>query len=350
DPDLVVCNQNMATILDVEGKPAQAHVYRERAFRRQCLFVESSPTAVRTVLVLAASGFGNVPLGLLLPARTNNRIKWFIEYATPGQEAELPLFDLVFNAIGDPDLAVPINDSVARVLEARGRPVLNPPAAVARTRRDLTPTLLAGIPGVVVPAVMRANVPLPSPAELAAAGIGWPFLVRPIGSHGGKGLVRVDGPEADVVAAAETEAFYITAFHDFRSADGYWRKYRMIYVDHEPFAYHLAISQDWLVHYFSADMLAEPWKRDEECRFLEQPAQVLGAQAMDALAAIGHRLDLDFGGVDFSLLADGSILVFEANATMLVQLTDRVEDFPYKHIHVPKIFRAFEAMLEERSK
>lgn len=47
-------------------------------------------------------------------------------------------------------------------------------------------------------------------------------------------------------------------------------------------------------------------------------AFVLGERAMAAIAAIGRRLDLDYGGMDFTLLADGRLFVFEANATMLV--------------------------------
>jgi hypothetical protein len=95
-------------------------------------------------------------------------------------------------------------------------------------------------------------------------------------------------------------------------------------------------------------MLSPSWKRAEEQRFLEDPASALGTRAMTAITALGRRLDLDFCGVDFSLLPDGRVLIFEANATMLVHLEDSPELFPYKHVHVPKIFDAFEAMLTRR--
>jgi glutathione synthase/RimK-type ligase-like ATP-grasp enzyme len=36
------------------------------------------------------------------------------------------------------------------------------------------------------------------------------------------------------------------------------------------------------------------------------------------LAAIGQTLGLDYAGVDFALSPDGSVLVFEANATMVI--------------------------------
>jgi hypothetical protein len=43
---------------------------------------------------------------------------------------------------------------------------------------------------------------------------------------------------------------------------------------------------------------------------------------MAALAAIGAAMGLDYAGVDFALAADGSVLLFEANATMVILLPD----------------------------
>jgi hypothetical protein len=95
-------------------------------------------------------------------------------------------------------------------------------------------------------------------------------------------------------------------------------------------------------------MLAAPWKREEEARFLQKPSAALGPRAMAALEDIGKRLDLDFAGIDFSLDPSGKLLVFEANATMLLHLQDEAAVFPYKHVHVPNIFNAFDAMLERK--
>jgi biotin carboxylase len=219
---------------------------------------------------------------------------------------------------------------------------------VARTQRHLLPALLAGIADINVPTVARVErAALADPA--IAASVGFPLILRPAGAHGGQG-VRLIETRAALAAAdlGEAVSFYLTAYRDYRSPDQYFRKYRVIFVDREPYAYHLAISRHWLVHYFSADMLQPSWKRAEEERFLADPARALGAKPMAAVAAIGKRLDLDFCGIDFSLDADGKMLVFEANATMAVHLKDAPETFPYKHVHVPKIFAAFAAMIERR--
>ena len=61
------------------------------------------------------------------------------------------------------------------------------------------------------------------------------------------------------------------------------------------------------------------------------------------MAAIGERLDLDYGGVDFALTADGEVLVFEANATMLTHLEPPDSPFLAKNLFVQPIIDAFQA-------
>ena len=144
-------------------------------------------------------------------------------------------------------------------------------------------------------------------------------------------------------------AQYLTAFRDCQSADGFYRKYRVIYVDRRPLPYHLVISPHWIAHYFSADMESHAWKLDEERRFLQDPRAALGERAMDAIEAIGQRLDLDYGGIDFTLLPDGQVFVFEANATMLAHYERDNGVLAHKNPHVQHIVDAFEHMLAHRT-
>ena len=352
--DIPVANINMVGILEGDGRLAEAQRLRERVPCPQEPIVDRATghASGRTVLVLASSK-GNVPLEELLPAETTTRITWHVEYATDAQEDALPPYDVAFNGIGNADV---MPASQARVAHFHARhPVLNPPDAVARTRRDRLPELLAGIPDLVVPRVVRlTRDELHAPglaARLFERGITCPALVRPIVGHGGQGMTLVQtADQLEQLACAGADAYYVIAFHNFQSIDGYWRKYRTIFVDRQPFAYHLAISTHWLVHYATSDMLAAPWKREEERCFLDHPAAALGPRAMAALREIGQRLDLDFAGIDYALLPDGRVLVFEANATMLVHLRESAAEFPYKHRAVPKIFAAFNAMLERAAR
>jgi tetratricopeptide (TPR) repeat protein len=351
DPDMVAAHQSLAGILADAGEAAGARRHRDLAYGRQNLFVEAAAEPERRVLVLTTAEGGNVPFRHLLPRQRYTRINWFVEYATPGQAEALPAHDVVFNAIGDPDLAGPTAANVTAFLAGRGRPVLNDPAKVARTARHRAPALFAGLADVVVPKVARvAGRDLDGQGLVGAAeraGLALPVLVRPVGSHGGKGLVRAETPAALAgVALAPDEDAYLTAYRDFASADGLYRKYRMIFVGRVAYPYHLAISANWLVHHGSAGMAGDPARIAEELAFLQDPEAAIGARAMAAVAAIGRRIDLDYAGLDFAVLADGQVMVFEANATMLVHPEAPASPFAHKNPYVATILAAFQAMLK----
>ena len=101
-------------------------------------------------------------------------------------------------------------------------------------------------------------------------------------------------------------------------ADGCARKGRVMFIDGRLYPLHWAVSRDWKVHYFTADMADDPSHREEEQRFLNDMPGFLGSNAVRALAAICARLGLDYGGIDFGLSADGNLLVYEANAAMAI--------------------------------
>jgi tetratricopeptide (TPR) repeat protein len=306
DPGHTQARHNLAATLIRLGRAAEARPHLDQALRRDCVFIQPGPGPA--VLILATAQDGNIPLEHLLPEGTVTRIWWFIDHSPNPRAQKLPPHDVVFNAIADPDMSQAADAKVAAFLAACRKPVLNDPARIAQTRRDRLPARLAGL-DLVVPAIRRletnASVDIPAPA-----------LIRPAGAHGGEGVVRVDDWSA--VSAPLPVPCYVTAFHDTRSPDGFYRKYRMIFVDRVAYPYHLAISPDWLVHYFSADMAAHPWKLAEQAAFLADPAAAIGARAHDAVIALGRRLDLDYCGVDFTVLPDGRPLIFEANATMLI--------------------------------
>jgi tetratricopeptide (TPR) repeat protein len=348
DPAMLAAHQNLASLLAEQGRTVEAKRHRDLAYVGRNLFPELAPGSRATVLMPTTAESGNVPLRHLLSRDRFSRLNWMIEYASEDQQRSLPPYDLVFNAIGDADLAGPTEAPMRRFLTDCPRPVLNRPDKVARTRRDRLPALLGDILGVVVPAVARLPAAALEQQSLVdatlQAGLAPPLLVRPAGSHGGQGLERADTPAA-LAALDPSGDVYVTQFCDYRSADGYYRKYRVIFVDRRPYPYHLAISRDWLLHYENAGMAEAAAGRAEEQRFLDDPEGALGALATQALGEIGRRLDLDYAGVDFSLLDDGRLLVFEANATMLVHPEAQGGVFAYKNRAVAMITDAFEAMV-----
>ena len=354
DPHFAIAYLNLTAIYSSAGRSRDAEVCRQRAYRIQRLFVEHDGDPLRRVLILLVGrSAGNVPIEVLLPTRTCSRIKYVIDYASEAEDAQLPPFDLVFNAIGDPDTAAPLLPRLQRFARSCQRPVLNAPEAVARTQRQRVPALLQDLDQVATAPCLRLEAAPRSRDELrhllTQSGLEFPLLLRPEATHGGEGLVcceTLDSLEDGLRDAAQGQ--YLTNFCDYRSADGLYRKYRIVFVDRQPYPYHLAIASQWMVHYHRAAMEVSPWKIDEERRFLQDPGAALGCRALDAVAAIGQRLDLDYCGIDFTLLADGRVFVFEANATMLVH-GERVNGpLVHKNTYVQGIADAFELLLARR--
>ncbi len=351
DPTLLTARQNLARALTAEGRRAEARRQRDLAYGARNFFVIEGPAGVPRVLIPAAAGLGNTPDRHLLPAERFTRLFWFVDYATEAQLGALPPFDVVFNGIGDADEMGPTAARVARFLQDRGAPVLNHPEAIARTRRHLAPALLGDIDGLVTPPCARLAAPRLADLGLAEAarraGLAPPFIVRPVGSHGGQEARLVTGPAQ--APPPDERDLYATAFCDARSADGRFRKYRMIFVGGEPHPYHLAIGSSWLVHYETSGTAARAERRAEELRFLEDPEAALGPVAMGAVRAVGRRLALDFAGVDFAVLPDGRALLFEANAAMLVHREDPEGPLAHKNPYVTRILEAFWARLAQRT-
>lgn len=357
DTNCIDAYLQLSLTLDRLHRPEEAENYgtewarRQRVATKPC--VTGKPEA--RILVVAGSRMCNVPTEFLL---SNRRFETTTVHllppgsATPDEVAalqHLPKVDIAFNAIGEVDRGDVFFPEARTLCAGLDCPVLNQPDTMGRTRRDRVPTLLAGIPNLVLPETRRVNR-----AELTALAqrTEWPetLLVRPIGDHGGDDLKRISAP-ADLAAYLDvirTEEHYLTRYWEYRSPDGHYRKYRFVFVDREAFSYHLAIADDWLVHYWRADMTRAAWMRAEEEAFLANYEQAFPGALAETIREIGRRLDLDYGGIDCALTQDGRVLLFEANATMLVHLADRHADFAYKTPYVNRIFDAMSGMIARR--
>lgn len=356
DPGLLAAHICMAWVLRQLGRGSASSRQVHRVYRRQAAFLAAKSSAPRrTVLILCSSGFANVPFRHLLPPALNRVVRWVVDLGVVGiargRTRSLPRYDIAFNVVGDADLGVACREDLARFAAVAPRPVLNLPDRIERTTRERIRALLDGISGIHVPATLRWDRRdgdgMAVHAAIAAAGMRYPVIVRPVGEHGGKGVVLLAAPDDSSELPSRGE-MYLTGYHDYRSSDGHYRKYRVIFIDREPYPYHLAIGSQWLLHYFSADMLSEAWKLEEERRFLDDPENVLGAAAWAALHAIGARMDLDYCGIDFSLLPDGRVLVFETNATMLVHPEVEDDGLRFKNAYVQRIFDAFDKLMTRR--
>ncbi len=350
DALIVMAHQALAAVFEARGDAATSAAHLDRAYTRQSLFRQPVANAPFTTLVLVTRETGNVPYKTLMPPLRFDCAVWYMEHARLEQMADLPSYAVVLNAIGDPDVAQASSAVVDAFVAQCDRPVLNAPERVRATFRHRLKETLAGVEDVVVPDTIRLTAENIAAHGLSAcitkAGFSGALILRPTGSHGGVGVSLAQHP-SDFTAfpfPAGHDA-YVSQFHDYRSADGFYRKYRVIFVADQAFPYHLAIGRHWMVHHQSTDMADDEGRIREELSFLSDPAAALGARVMGAIQAIGQGLGLDYGGVDFSLTPDGRVLVFEANATMLTHLEPADGPFAAKNPFIQPIIDAFQSRL-----
>ena len=255
--------------------------------------------------------------------------------------------DVVVNLISDVDQAGAMLPQAADLVERLGKPTINDPRKILRTTRDMVAELLTGIQGCRVPKIRRQ----PAGTELSVEDLRQSFssaasiLARPVGTHGGDDFDKIDTTAeltAYLAKPAETDRYFIE-YADYRSTDGFFRKYRFIFVEDKVLPYHLAIADEWKVHHVNTDMANQAWMQQEEAAFLNEPTRVFGERHYQALREIQQRIGLEYCGIDCALDTNGDLLVFEVNASMLVH--DDNAEFPYKDPAVRRIKAAFDAML-----
>lgn len=230
-----------------------------------------------------------------------------------------PAGRLLFNLISDADQNRQVLGVLERVLRDPSITALNPPARVRATTREQVAGRLEGIPGLVVPRTRRIG--LREGRRLREAlhrdAFRFPAIFRPIGTHGGEGARLVAGPD-DLPPPGTLREAYLTEFVDYRSGDGYYRKYRCFFIGGAIVFRHLIVSDHWSVH--AGDrrrlMLRTDWMMREEEAIHAAGAAHFGPDRMATLERIRSVMGLDYFGLDFALLASGELLLFEANATM----------------------------------
>ena len=307
-----------------------------------------------SLLLLAASAGGNIPMRHFLDDRVFQTFLVFVEFYDPA--TPLPPHRIVFNAIGDADLAAPALAAAQSVLALTTAPVINAPG---RCRRNRTQRQRAAPLAAFRESSRRATVTLPrallaapdAATTLARHGFEFPLLIRTPGFHTGRHFLRVETIAELPAALAELpgEDLTVLRYLDARGADGKVRKYRVMMIDGELYPLHVAISSHWKIHYFTADMADNPEHRAEDAEFLENMPGVLGPRAMAALAEIQSRLGLDYAGIDFGLSAERRDSALRGKRHHGGQSTGAGEKWAYRRPAVERIFAAVRRMLVTRA-
>ncbi len=221
------------------------------------------------------------------------------------------------NFMADADVYAPALAQAALVSQQMGTPCFNRPQAVAASTRDSVARRLAGVQGLAVPATVRVRATRLAGLRQAmeSAGMTLPLIVRMAGDQGGVSTVKIDSEDDWELLHALPwggRDVYLTQYVDFRDADGYFRKIRLAVVGSDIFIKHHYTSRQWMIHFRAR----EPISDQEEPRFLREFDTATLPAIRPAVLEIARRLGLDYFGIDASLRPDGTLLVFEANATM----------------------------------
>jgi len=351
---------DMAIVYQLSFRRAEGLGLQDDALASSWLFRvrrENPAPADLRLLALMAPGdlMTNTPLDFITN-HLNVRLDLLFLLPDEALPAVVPDHDAMFFAVGEADDATLAR--LRRLFRAWPRPVLNDPGLLPALERDTLAGSLTGAPGLCSPsavAVSRATLDglVDGGGDIAGIlpGCSYPVLIRPFGSHAGAGLKKIDDPAAlaSYMMFSVAASYYVTAFVDYRSADGLFRKYRVAFIDRRPYLCHMAVSRNWMVHYLNAGMTESPEKRADEAQAMARFDATFAARHRRAFAALHERLPFDYYSIDCGELPDGRLVVFEADSAAIIHLMDPEDLFPYKHPHMRRVFDAFGAMLKRRA-
>jgi glutathione synthase/RimK-type ligase-like ATP-grasp enzyme len=348
---------DLSLVLQLKYQKASALAVQQQALQITRHFqlkrAGTTPSALK-VLVLKAPGdlMANTPLECLLE-NADVQIDVLYADARPLANAALPEHDVIFVSACASDETADVLAQISSLASGTACRVLNRPEHVMKTMRETAYATLGAVPGICMARTVRF-----SREQVAQAVSGvldlpgvlknhYPFIIRPLGSHAGTGLEKVSDEQelGRYLAKSEAEAFYMAPFIDYSSADGLFRKYRIVMIDGKPFVCHMGISKDWIVHYPYAEMLAHADRREEEARMMASFDAEFAERHRDALRHVAELTGLDYVGFDCAETHDGRLLIFEIATGMVVHDMDDPERFPYKVPQIRRVAHAFEQML-----
>lgn len=348
---------DLSLVLQMKFEKELAMAAQARALEMRRLYrIQDGPREGAGVRILALKAPGdlmaNTPFECLTEGTDLQVDALYVDASTP---LELPDHDVLLVACCVNDHTRAILERLERELDAWPRPVLNHPGHIRCTEREAAYRLLHSVDGIAMAAttrIARAEAQAWTGARTADAdgpGPAGPFIIRPLNSHAGQGLERIDS-DGELAAYlertdADVDGFYVAPFIDYSDDQGLYRKYRIVVIEGRPFLCHMGISQHWMVHYPYAEMIEHPGRREEEARAMATFDTDFAIRHGATLRAMSERIGLDYWGMDCAETRDGRLLVFEIATGMIIHDMDDPDVFPYKAEQIGRVRRAFHAML-----
>lgn len=350
---------DLSLILQFYGLRAPALQCHEKAMALSRLYLFPAKSERLRLLVLATSGdiSVNMPIELILEDSDVTLIKLYI--LNDEELPKIPEHDIAIVAVCESDRTLSVLERLAKITDSWPHPVLNHPARIFPLARNRLYQKFQSTPGISIPVTARVTrdqlrslaTGQSSLRDILSDGV-FPIIIRPIGSHGCRGLKKIsDAASLENSLQDETiDEFYVSRFIDYRSEDGFYRKYRIAFIRGQPFLCHLAISREWMVNYVSAEMDRDPEKREEEARAMAAFDEDFGGRHREALRIFAERVDLDYVVIDCAETHEGELLIFEADISAVIHAMDSPAIYPYKHVQMRKVFAAFREMLFARAR
>jgi len=350
---------NLSLLYQLAGQRDNGLACLDAGLHYARVFRQPAEGATLRLLTICARGdlMANTPVELLLEGQPVEVTRLYVD-SLASLPNQVPDHDVAMFAIGEADGTRSVLEGFRNMMGLWPRPVLNDPGAILDLSRDRLWRKLEGVPGLFVPPTARIT----GGALMGLArgdralsdvlpGGDYPLIVRPVGSHAGKGLTRIDSPEAlaDHVINERLTTAYISPFVDYASADGLWRKLRIAFIAGRPYLAHMAVSGHWMIHYLNAGMAESAEKRAEEAQAMARFDEDFAVRHAEAFRGLHERLGLDYFAIDCAELADGRLMLFEADVSMIVHALDPETLYPYKRPQMRKVFEAFEALLREKA-
>jgi glutathione synthase/RimK-type ligase-like ATP-grasp enzyme len=359
-PDDANAYLDFSTVLQLSGERGIALAVQGQAIAIRQLYSlpakrpDSGPGLKLLVLMGPGDLMSNTPVEFLVEDSDVALDLIYLTLETDWPE-QVPEHDVMLVAVAESDANKPLLARLVDFVKDWPRPVINLPEKIAVLTRNGVCAALQGIPGVEMPVTTRAE--RASVAALAAGelsvesllpGDDFPLIVRPIGSHAGHDLEKMEQPAAlaGYLEQVGAERFYLSRFVDYSSADGQFRKYRIALIEGKSYICHFAVSSHWMVHYLNAGMSESATKRAEEADIMAHFDQQFALRHAEALRAIGQRMGMPYLGIDCAETHAGALLIFEVDNAMVVHGMDPEDMYPYKKPAMQKVFTAFRAMLE----
>lgn len=295
------------------------------------------------VLVLQSIGKNSFELGdagYQLDIASNNMYSYvsdditivslFVEQYENNSEIlqKLPCIDLIYNAVADYDDCAQVLDMVNAIIKKIAKPVINPPLEQDLTSRDNNFARLHDIDGIVFPVTLKINLQHTDDQALQSLMIEnqmkFPVLVRETGTHAGKTFEKIESSEEFISYRNRTRCgeAYLSQYYDI-GREGIHRRFRVYCIKGVLCASAVYYGKNWNVHRKSNIKVINADYLQDEKKFYTNFSEFIRPYH-SAITEIIKRTPLEYYGIDFDILDNKKIIVFEVNAAMNVSHGDDI--------------------------